>query len=58
MEPSDCEKHDYTLNEDGEVEKDETAYSDGTGSIKIINENSITWIDDQDHIADDLEMTR
>ena len=55
---SDCEKHDYTLNEDGEVEKDETAYSDGTGSIKINNENSITWIDDQDHIADDLEMTR
>ncbi|MBR4759958.1 MAG: hypothetical protein IK078_07415 [Lachnospiraceae bacterium] len=55
---SDCEKHDFTLNEDGEVEKDETAYTDGTGSVKINDNGSVTWTDDQDHIADDLEMTK
>ena len=54
----DCEKHDITLNEDGEVDKDETAYTDGTGSVKINDNGSVTWIDDQDHIADDLEMTK
>ncbi len=55
---SDCEKHDYTLNEDGEVESDVTAYTNGTGNIKIVNDSTIIWTDDQDHIADDVEMTR
>ncbi len=55
---SDCEKHDITLNENSEVEKDETAYTNGTGSVKINDNGSVIWIDDQDHIADDLEMTK
>lgn len=55
---NDCEKHDFTLNEEGEVESDETAYTNGTGSIKINGDDTIVWTDDQDHIADDLVMTR
>ena len=55
---SDCERHDITVNESGEVEIDDTAYTNGTGSIKINADDSITWIDDQDHLADDLPMTK
>ena len=54
---SDCEKHDFTLKEDGSVESDVTAYSNGSGSIKINDDHTINWIDDQDHIADDLVMS-
>ncbi len=55
---SDCVKHDYTLKENGEVESDVTAYTDGTGSILIVDDSTINWTDDQDHIADDVPMTR
>ena len=55
---NDCVKHDYTLNENGEVDTDVTAYTDGTGSIVIVDGSTIKWNDDQDHIADDVEMTR
>ncbi len=54
---SDCERHDITVKEDGTVESDVIAYTDGTGSVKINDDYSITWIDDQDHLADDLKMT-
>lgn len=55
---SDCVKHDFTLKENGEVDTDITAYTDGTGSIKIVDGSTIEWNDDQDHIADDIQMTR
>ena len=55
---SDCEKHEITLKDDGEVEADETAYTNGTGSIKIVDENTILWTDDQEHIAADVPLTR
>ncbi len=55
---SDCEKHDYTLKEDGEIESDVTAYTDGKGSIKIVDDSTIIWTDEEDHIADDVPMTR
>ncbi|WP_022767408.1 MULTISPECIES: hypothetical protein [unclassified Butyrivibrio] len=55
---SDCVKHEYTLNENGEVDTDETIYSDGTGSIKIVDASTIMWTDDMEHIADDVPMTR
>ena len=55
---SDCVKHEITFNENGDVESDETIYSDGTGSIKIVNDNTIMWNDDAEHVADDVEMTR
>ena len=55
---SDCVKHEYTLNENGEVDTDETIYSDGTGSIKIVDASTVMWTDDMEHIADDVPMTR
>ncbi len=55
---SDCVKHDYTLKENAEVDTDVTAYTDGTGNIQIIDGSTIVWTDDQDHIADDVELTR
>ncbi|WP_022762967.1 hypothetical protein [Butyrivibrio sp. AD3002] len=55
---SDCEKHDFVLNENGEVDTDDIAYTDGSGSIKIVDDSSIIWTDDQDHIADDLTLER
>ena len=55
---SDCVKHDYTLKENGEVDTDVTAYTDGTGNIQIVDGSTIVWTDDQDHIADDVELTR
>ncbi len=55
---SDCVKHEYTLNENGEVDTDETIYSDGTGSIKIVDTSTIMWTDDMEHIADDVPITR
>ena len=55
---NDCVKHEYTLNENGEVDLDETVYTDGTGYIKIVDKNTIMWIDDEEHIADDVQMTR
>jgi hypothetical protein len=55
---SDCERHDFTLKDNGEVDTDITAYTDGTGSIQIVDDSSIIWIDDVDHIADDITMTR
>ena len=54
---SDCERHDITLKEDGTVESDVTAYTNGTGCVKINDDYTITWIDDQDHMADDLVMS-
>lgn len=55
---SDCEKHEYTLKDNGEIDTDVTEYNDGTGSIKIVDGSTIMWTDDQDHIADDVPMTR
>ncbi len=55
---SGCVKHDITFNENGDVESDITAYTDGTGNIKIVDGSTIVWTDDQDHIADDVQMTR
>lgn len=55
---SDCEKHDFTLKENGEVDTDVTAYTNGTGNIQIVDGSTIVWTDDQDHIADDVQMTR
>ena len=55
---SDCVKHEYTLNENGEVDADETIYEAGTGSIKIVDASTIMWNDEMEHIADDVPMTR
>ena len=55
---SDCVKHDFTSKENGEVGTDVTAYTDGTGSIQIVDGSTVVWTDDQDHIADDVELTR
>lgn len=55
---SDCEKHAYTLKDNGEVDTDVTEYTNGTGNIKIVDAGTIMWTDDQDHIADDVPMTR
>ena len=55
---SDCEKHEYTLKDNGEVDTDETVYTNGTGSIKIVDANTIMWNDDMEHIADEVQMTR
>ena len=54
----DCVKHEYTLKDNGEVDTDETVYTDGTGTIKIVDYNTILWTDDKEHIADDVPMTR
>ena len=54
----DCVKHEYTLKDNGEVDTDETIYTDGTGTIKIVDYNTILWNDDKEHIADDVPMTR
>ena len=55
---SDCVKEDFVLGDNGEPTSDEIAYTDGTGSIKIVDDSTIMWTDDQDHIADDVPMTR
>ena len=55
---SDCVKHEYTLNDNGEIDVDETVYTDGTGNIKIVDDSTIMWNDDMEHIADEVEMTR
>ena len=55
---SDCVKHEFTLKDNGEVDTDETVYTNGTGSIQIVDENTILWNDDQEHVADDAPMTR
>ncbi|WP_026528884.1 hypothetical protein [Butyrivibrio sp. VCD2006] len=55
---NDCVKHDFELGEDGEIIRDDIAYENGTGSIQIVDDNTINWTDDQDHIADDVPMTR
>ncbi len=55
---SDCVKHEFTLKDNGEVDTDVTVYSDGTGSIKIVDASTILWNDDMEHVADDVPMTR
>ena len=55
---SDCVKEDFVLGDNGEPTSDEIAYTDCTGSIKIVDDSTIMWTDDQDHIADDVPMTR
>lgn len=55
---SDCVKHEYTLKDNGEVDTDVTAYTNGTGNIQIVDNNTIIWTDDMEHIADDIPMTR
>ena len=54
----DCVKHDFTLKDNGEVDTDVTAYIDGTGSIVIVDFNTVMWNDDVDHIADEVSLTR
>ena len=54
----DCVKHDFTLKDNGEVDTDVTAYTDGTGSIVIVDNSTIMWNDDVDHIADEVSLTR
>ena len=54
----DAVKHDYTLKDNGEVDTDVTAYTDGTGSIVIVDYNTIKWNDDVDHIADEISLER
>ena len=55
---SDCVKEDFVIGDNGEPTSDEIAYEGGTGSIKIVDDSTIMWTDDQDHIADDVPMTR
>ena len=47
-----CEKKTVTFSEEGEIDKETTDYTDGTGSIKVNDDYSLEWIDDKEHIAD------
>ena len=48
----DCEKKVVTYGEDGNVQDEKVEYTDGTGSIKVNDDYSLTWTDDKEHIAD------
>ena len=47
-------KKDVVFKEDGSVESETVVYEDGTGSFTFsAEENSLTWKDEKEHIADD-----
>ena len=47
-------KKDVVFKEDGSVESENIVYEDGTGSFTFsAEENSLTWKDEKEHIADD-----
>ena len=51
---NDCVKTDYVYNEDGKVESQEEVYTGGHGTM-VFSEGdplTLTWNDDQEHIAD------
>ncbi|MCR5624965.1 MAG: hypothetical protein K6G11_06925 [Lachnospiraceae bacterium] len=52
-----CTKRSVTYNEDGSIGEDKTEYSDGTGYIKM-NDEGLSWSDDQDHTADDTSFIK
>ena len=55
-----CVKTYVLFNENGEIEKRETEYVDGTGSITFLDEPGLiglTWKDDQEDIAGDAVFT-
>ena len=49
---TDCEKKVVTFSDEGVVDKETVEYTDGTGSIKVNDDYSLEWTDDNDHIAD------
>jgi hypothetical protein len=59
FEYSDCVKTDYVYGEDGEVKEQKEAYTGGHGIIKFTDgeELSLTWQDDEEHIADGTVFT-
>lgn len=55
----DCKKTDLVFNEDGEVEQETVEYENGTGRIIFHDDGelTLTWEDDQEHIADGSVFT-
>ncbi len=52
---TDCVKKEVTFNEDGSVASEDVIYEDGTGTITFSPEdNSLTWNDAMEHVADDM----
>ena len=56
FEYHDCVRTDYVYNENGEVESQEEVYKGGHGfmTFKKGDPKTLTWQDDQDHVADDM----
>ena len=52
-----CVRTDYVYNESGEVDSETVVYDNGTGTILFAEDGAITWIDDQDHVADGMTFT-
>ena len=56
FEYHDCVRTDYVYKEDGEVESQEEVYTGGHGFMTFTEGDplSLTWQDDQEHVADDM----
>ena len=56
LEYHDCVRTDYVYNEDGDTESEEEVYVGGHGFITFTDGDplTLTWQDDQEHIADDM----
>ena len=57
IEYHDCVKKDVTYNEDGDVASEEEVYTGGHGFITFGENNTLTWQDDIEHIADNMTFS-
>lgn len=49
-----CIRTNYAHNESGEVDSETVAYNHGTGTITFTENGTLTWADDQEHVADGM----
>ena len=52
MEYEDCVKKNLTFGEDGKVAEESTEYENGKGRIIFNEDGTLTWEDDEEHMAD------
>ncbi len=54
---SDCQKHLYTVDKETGEESECIDYTEGTGSIKVNDDYTLEWTDDQEHLGDGVVLS-
>ena len=54
IEYHDCVKKEVTYDDDGEIKSSEEVYTGGHGFLTFGEDGTLTWQEDQEHVADDM----